>query len=319
MTFRNLQRAEFVAGSAAAVALAVTGSARAQSPARPVRVGVTPTEVYAEAYYAVDEGFFQKGGLDADVQTLNSGSAAANAIAGGSLDVGVTTPLLLANAILRGVPFVVIAAGPLSTTKAPQSLICVRSTSPIQTAKDLEGKTVGMIVLKTTQELSLDAWLDKNGAQGANVRRVEVLFSEMQAALDRGTIDAAIISEPFLSTSLRSGTVRSLGDPNVAIAPVYLLGAWFTTKTFAQQNSETVKRYVDVMYATAKWANTHTAQSALIIAKYMKIDPSITRTMNRIEYAESMRLPEMQALLDSSYKYGLLPKQVAAADLVLHA
>ena len=319
MALRNRTRAEFVAGTAVAVALGAARAARAQSPAHPVRVGVTPTEVYAEAYYAADQGFFQKGGLDADVQTLNSGSAAANAIAGGSLDIGVTTPLLLANAILRGVSFVIIAAGPLSTPKAPQSLICVRSASSIHTAKDLEGKTVGMIVLKTTQALSLDAWLDKYGAQGTSVRRVEVLFSEMEAALDRGTIDAAIISEPFLSTSLRSGTVRSLGDPNVAIAPVYLLGAWFTTKTFAQQNPETITRYVDVMYATARWANTHTAQSALIVARYMKIDPNVARTMNRIEYAESMRLPEMQALLDSSYRYGLLPKQVAAADLLLRA
>jgi ABC-type nitrate/sulfonate/bicarbonate transport system substrate-binding protein len=315
---RTHTRAEFVAGSLA-LSLSATVAARAQNAGQKVRVGVTPTEVYAEAYYAADEGFFQKAGLDADVQTLGSGSAAANAIVGGSLDVGVTTPLLLANAILRNIPFVLIAAGPLSTTKAPQSLICVRSKSAIHTAKDLEGKTVGMIVLKTTQELSLDAWLDKNGAQRSSVKRVEVLFSEMQVALDRGTVDAAIISEPFLSTSIRSGTIRSIGDPNVAIAPVYLLGAWFTTRSFAQQNPDLVKHYADVMYSTAKWANTHTAQSALIISKYMKIDPNITRTMNRIEYAETMRLPEMQALLDSSYKYGYLPKPVVAADLVLHS
>ncbi len=311
-------RGAFLGGSLAA-SLAARAPVLAQVATQKVRIGVTPTEVYAEAYYAADMGFFQRAGLDADVQTLNSGSAAANAIAGGSLDVGVTTPLLLANAILRGIPFVIIAAGPLSTTKAPQSLICVKSTSSLRTAKDLEGKTVGMIVLKTTQELSLDAWLDKGGAQGASVRRVEVLFSEMAAALDRGTVDAAIISEPFLSNSLKSGTVRSIGDPNIAIAPVYLLGAWFTTRTYAQQNPDTVKRFTDVIYATAKWANAHTPQTALIIAKYMKISPDVTRTMNRIAYAEAMQLPEMQALLDSSYKYGLLPKPVVAGDLVLHA
>jgi NitT/TauT family transport system substrate-binding protein len=311
-------RATFL-GSSLAFSLAAIEPALAQSSLPKVRIGVTPTEVYAQAYYAADEGFFLKGGLDADVETLNSGSAAANAIIGGALDVGVTTPILLANAILRGAPFVLIAAGPLSTTKAPQSLICVKTQSNLHTAKDLEGKTVGMIVLKTTQELSLDAWLDKNGAQRSAVRRVEVLFSEMGTALDRGTIDAAIISEPFLTTSLKSGAVRSLGDPNVAVAPAYLLGAWFTTRTFAQQNPATVKKFVDVIYATAKWANTHRAQSALIISKYMKIDPDVTRVMNRIEYAENPRLPEMQALLDSGFKYGALPKPVVAADLFWHA
>jgi NitT/TauT family transport system substrate-binding protein len=269
-------RGAFLGGSLAA-SLVSAAPARAQIGMQKVRIGVTPTEVYAEAYYAADMGFFQKASLDADVQTLNSGSAAANAIAGGSLDVGVTTPLLLANAILRGIPFVIIAAGPLSTTKEPQSLICVKSTSSLRTPKDLEGKTVGMIVLKTTQELSLDAWLDKGGAQGTTVRRVEVLFSEMGAALERGSIDAAIISEPFLSNSLKSGAVRSIGDPNVAIAPAYLLGAWFTTRTFAQQNPTTVKRFTDVIYATAKWANAHRPQTALIVAKYMVVMSRLPR------------------------------------------
>jgi hypothetical protein len=41
--------------------------------------------------------------------------------------------------------------------------------------------------------------------------------------------------------------------------------------------------------------------------------------MNRIEYAETMRLPEMQALLNSGYKYGALPKPVLAADLILNS
>jgi ABC-type nitrate/sulfonate/bicarbonate transport system substrate-binding protein len=311
-------RATFL-GSSLALAAAAAAPALAQSALPKIRIGVTPTEVYAQAYYAADEGFFVKGGLDADVQTLTSGSAAANAIIGGALDVGVTTPILLANAIAHQAPFVLIAAGPLSTTKAPQSLICVKASGNLHTAKDLEGKTVGMIVLKTTQELSLDAWLDKNGAQRSAVKRVEVLFSEMNIALDRGTIDAAIISEPFLTTSLKSGTVRSLGDPNAAIAPAYLLGAWFTTKTFAQSNPVTIKKFVDVIYATAKWANTHHQQTALIISKYMKIDPDITRVMNRIDYAENQRLPEMQALLDCGYKYGALAKPVVAADMYLHA
>ena len=311
----GLSRAGFLGGTLAA-SLAATVPATAQTALPKIRIGVTPTEVYAEAYYAADEGFFTKGGLDATVETLSSGSAAANAILGGSLDVGITTPLLLANAILRQVPFVLIAGGPLSTLKDPQSMLCVKSTSPIKTAKDLEGKTVGMIVLKTTTELSLDAWLDKNGADRAKVHRVEVLFSEMESALDRGTVDAAIISEPFLTTSLHSGTIRSIGNPNLAIAPAYLLGAWFTTRTFAQQNPDTVKKFVDVIYSTAKWANTHRDATALIVSKYMKIDPNVTKVMNRIEYAETMRYPEMQALLDSGVRYGALPKPVVAADMM---
>jgi NitT/TauT family transport system substrate-binding protein len=314
----DITRAGFL-GASAAFSLAAVAPALAQTALPKVRIGVTPAEAYAQAYYAADSGFFQRGGLDATVDTLNSGSAAANALLGGSLDIGITTPLLLANAIQRKVPFVVIAGGPLSTPDAPQSLLCVTSSSPIKTAKDLEGKTVGMIVLKTVVELSLDAWLDKNDANRANVRRVEVLFSEMQSALERGRVDACIISEPFITPAVRSGTVRILANPNLAIAPSFMLGAWFTTKAFAQQNPDTVKKYADVMYLTAKWANTHRAETAAIISKYMKIDPAVTRSMYRLDFVESMRFPEMQALLDCAVKYGALQRPIVAADMMLRA
>jgi NitT/TauT family transport system substrate-binding protein len=306
-------------GASAAFSLAAVAPVLAQTALPKVRVGVTPAEVYAQAYYAADSGFFQKGGLDCTVETLNSGSAAANALLGGSLDVGITTTLLLANAIQRNVPFVLIAGGPMSTPTAPQSLLCVRSSSPITSAKDLEGKTVGMIVLKTVVELSLDAWLDKNGASRPAVRRVEVVFSEMQAALERGTVDACIMSEPFITPATKSGNIRVLANPNLAIAPSFMLGAWFTTKAFAQQNPDTVKRFADVMYSTAKWANSHRPETAAIISKYMKIDPTITKSMYRVDFVETMRYPEMQALLDCGVKYGALQRPIVAADMMLHA
>jgi NitT/TauT family transport system substrate-binding protein len=314
----HLSRREVLAGAGAVGLTALASPVRAQ-PNDKLRIGVTPTEVYAEAYFANEMGFFREANVDADVQTLSSGSAAANAIAGGSLDVGVTTPLLLANAIDRGVPFTLIAAGPLCTPKGPQSLLCVKASSSIRSAKDLEGKTVGLIVLKTTQELSLDAWLEANGANRRAVRRVEVTFPEMGPALERGTIDAATISEPFLTKAIKSGVARSIANPNLAIAPTFLLGAWFTTKAFAERNPELIRRFANVIYRTAKWANQNQRQSAAIITKYLKIPLDVTTTMTRTEFAEAMDLSQMQALLDASYRLGYVSKPVAAASLVWKA
>lgn len=116
--------AQFITGSLGMV-LATSEPVRAQ-PASPVlRIGVTATDVFAEAYYAAGMGFFKKAGLNVDVQTFSSGAIASDAVIGGSLDIGVTTPLLLANGYLRGVPFVIVAAGALNTARAPQSLLRV--------------------------------------------------------------------------------------------------------------------------------------------------------------------------------------------------
>src|ERR1019366_1252051 len=128
----------------------------------------------------------------------------------------------------------------------------------------LVGKTVGVNVLKTLLELGLDVWLTKNNVDVPSVRVVEVLFSEMGPALDRGTIDAAVIGEPALSAALKSNDVRVLTDPMILIAPRFLSAAWFSTTQFAQRNPELVARFANVIYETARWANRHHAESAPI-------------------------------------------------------
>lgn len=310
-------RSQFIVGSLSA--LTTTEPVPAQSNSSALRIGVTPTDVFAEAYYGADMGFFRKAGIDADVQTLSSGAAASNAVIGGSLDMAITTPLLLANGYLRGLPFVIAAAGTVNTPKAPQFLICVSKNGPIRTAKDLVGKTIGLNVLKTVLELSLDAYLAKNGINASDVKKIEVVFAEAGPAIARGTIDAALIAEPALSLGLKNDNLRVLADPNGDIAPRFLSGAWFTTRQFAQQNPDLMKRFAAAMYETARWANAHHDLSAQILAKYTKVDPEVARTMIRAEYADNTDLPEMQTLLDASVKYGFLPKAVNAADLLFRA
>ena len=121
---------------ASALALGVAAPARlgAQPTSTRLRVGATANDTYAEVYYALDAGLFRKAGLDVEIATLNNSNAIAAAIAGGTLDVGVSTPLQLAIAFLHGVPFKLVAAGALSTTKAPSFVLCVLKNSPIPAA-----------------------------------------------------------------------------------------------------------------------------------------------------------------------------------------
>jgi NitT/TauT family transport system substrate-binding protein len=229
----------------------------------------------------------------------------------------VTTPLLLANGYLRGVPFVIIASSTVNTPKAPQSLVVVAKDGPIRAPKDLAGKTVAVNVLKTVLELSLDAWLTKNGVAPSSVKKVEMVFSAEGPAIERGDVAAGVITEPSLSIALHRGKLRSLGDPNADIAPTFVAGAWFTTRSFAERNAAAIKRYADVMYQTARWANTHHDESAAILAKYTKIDPQLARTMIRAQYAEALDMQDMQVLLDAALKYGFLGKPVSAGDLLI--
>jgi NitT/TauT family transport system substrate-binding protein len=261
-------------------------------------------------------GFFQKAGLNVELTTMNNGSAISAAVAAGAIDIGISTPVQLANAVTRGVPFVLIAPGALSNAQSPAGLVCVSPGSTIRTAKDLEGKAVAVSSLKSGQELALDAWLTRNGADYTKVHTIETVISDMGPAVERGTVAAAVISDPALTSALRTHSVRAIGDPFAAVSPEFLISGWFSTVTFVEENADAVKRFRSAIQQAGNWANSHHSESAVILSKYAKMDVDVIRGMNRALFANALRPADIQPQLDAGLQFGILTKPVAAADLI---
>lgn len=313
-----ITRRSWLGAATSTLGSALLPSALRAQATLPIRVGATPNDTYAEAYYALDRGFFTKVGLAAEVTTLMNGAAVAAAVASGSLDVGVSGPVQTAQAYTRGIPFTIVAAGALSTAKSAAGLLCVAKASPIQSAQDLIGKAVAVNALRTTGDLSLHVWLAKSGVDATTVHVVEVPIAEMGAAIEQGRIAAAVISEPALSIALRANNLRILSDISAAMAPQYLVSEWFTTTTFVQANPETIRRFVSAIYATARWANAHQDESALILAKVTKMDVALIREGMRAPYADALRASDIQPQLDFAAKYGYLARPVETDEIVSH-
>ena len=313
---KTMQRSRFIAGSfGVGVALFANG-ARAQTTLAKLRVGTVASDSFAGAYFAQEMGFFEKASLAVDVQTFPNGSAISSAIAGNALDIGAATPITLANAVAHDVPFVMIAAGGLSTAKDPNTLLVVAQNSPIRSAKDLIGKTVAVTGVRALADALLNVWFTKNGVDPTKVSRVEMPGGPMAAAIERGTVAAALINEPARSLALKSGNFRILGDPTSAIAPQILSAAWFTTPSYVQQNGDNVKRFQSAIAAAQRWANAHHDESAAILATYVKGNVDVIRGMVRCEFADQLRVADIQPELDVAFRFGIIPKSVKAGDLI---
>ena len=313
----NIRRSQLLAGALSVGLTTFTRRAEAQSLA-PVRIGTVPVDTFAGAYFAQDMGFFQKAGLSADLQTFQNGSAISTAVVGGALDIGAATPITLANAVVRGVPFVMIAPGGVTTAKAPGALLIVGKNSPIRVAGDLEGKTVAVTGIRALADLTVDAWLTQNGVSATKVSRVEMPVSSMMSAIERGAVAAALINEPTMSAVLKTNEFRSIGNLYLAISPVLLTTAWYTTTTFAQQNPDVVKRFQSAILAAQRWANSHHDESAVILAKYAKMDAEAVRTTVRCPFPDQIRIADIQPEFDAAFKFGILPKAVNASDFLSH-
>lgn len=311
-----MRRARFVAGVAlASTAMPCRILAEASAPV--LRIGTGGADTFAEPYYAMELGFFKKAGLNVELTTFASGAQIATAVAGGALDAGISNTVNLAGAIAHGAPFVLIAGAGMYSSKLPTTVLMTAKNSPLRAAKDLEGKTVAVTALKDLTEVGTRAWLERNGADVAKVKFVEIPMPQMPANLERGTVDAAVVGEPWLSPN-RDKTLRVFAPFYDAVGPQFLIADWFTTVDFARKQPALIKRLVDVVYETARWANAQHDESGAILAKWGKLDPAGVAAMGRCEYATNLDPKLIEPMLGLMYTYDALDRKLTLADLTLH-
>jgi NitT/TauT family transport system substrate-binding protein len=279
-----------------------------------VRVAAAPSDTFGEAYYADQQGFFKDAGLNVELTTLGNGGAIATAIGSGTIDVGITNALTLAGAVVRGVPFVFLASGGLYNPAANQ--LCVPETSPIRTAKDLGGKAIAVSSLRGTEWLSVQAWIDKNGGDSTTVKLLEIPYIEIGPAALRGAIAGGMLTEPYLTAERSADRLRAIATPFDVFGPHLMISGWFTTRTWLAANALAAKRFVQAMYATAKWANAHHEDTAQILARVAKLDLATLRTMNRCPYGETLVRENVQTAYDYAYKYKVFERPVDAREVI---
>ena len=298
---------------AALAAVAALGAQPAAAQGAPIRLGTSVDDAAMQPFFAQDLGLFKKAGLDVDITTFVNSASVAEAMAGGAIDVGLMDPTQTALASLHGLPFAYFAGGPVFTTSNPTLLLCASSTGPVRTAKDLEGKTIAVVTVHSFLGVSIQEWLKVNGADPARVKYYEMRYPLMYAALTRGTVDAALLGEPYLSSN--AGEIRRLGSPFESVAKAFYIYAWAARRDWIAANADRVRKLTDILYQTARWANSHRAESAPIEAKYTKMDVAIIRAMERNSFATNYDSKLVQPVLDLAARYNLLPRQVAAAEI----
>ncbi len=302
---------ETAAAAAAASLLPFPAAAQAAS----LKVATLPIDQGAQAYFAQDLGMFARAGLNADVETLKFGQEVAAAVAGGAMQIGQSNITSLAIAYERGLPFKLIAGAGLFNAKKPTSYFLVLKNSPVKTAKDLNGKTVGCNGLKNITQLSIQLWVDKNGGDSSTIKFIEMPFTEMEPALVQNRVDAALMADPDATTALALGHTRVLSVPFDALGHDWLIGAWFAKTDWIAANPDVVKKFAGVMREAAAWGNKpqNYAQSAAILEKYTKVKVG---SANRIAFADKLDPAQIQPQIDTAARYKVLKASFPATDLI---
>jgi len=298
-----MSRARAVALLSAGAALwAGTLRSEAQSQAT-VRIATIPIEPGAEVYFAKDMGFFAKAGLDADIEPMQGGAAIAAALVSGAMDIGFIALDALTAVHRKGVQLVALAPGTeyISPFTTQTVALMLPVNSPVQKGQDLNGKVVAVISLNSLTNTAVRAWVDKNGGDSSTVKFVEIPPAAMAGALETNRVDAAEVAEPFIGAAKKVGRVLAYGFDS--ISKDFITTGWCSTPQWAKDHPLLVNRFVAAMHETVAWANKNPQQSGAILATYLKLDPAVIATMQRVRYTDQLTPALMQPLIDVTAQY----------------
>jgi len=287
-------------------------------PAPAIRMGGGIGDTNSEPYYGVECGAFEQAGLNVDVQTFNGGGIMLQACAGGAIDVGIGDVIQVTSAINAGIPLAIFAPSALYVSDAPTTVLVVAKDGPVQSAKDLIGKTIAVTSLNSLQEISTREWLHQHGGDPARTTFVEMPGTGMIEAVLHGTIAGAVPGYTNMAVEQdRVRLLRSLGKPFDVVAKTFVLSNFYARRNWLLANTDVARRLAGAIYATARWSNEHHADTARVLVKNQRIDPAVAARMTRAQYATSLDLQMLQPIVDIAAKYKAVKQPIAAADLVV--
>ena len=275
--------ARTVLALALAVGLAVTGGLSSSAAPAPVtvRVAFTPLQAWGPLFIADAEGYFAREGIKVEWVTFAGGADTIAVLVQGHLDVGAGSASAgFFNAVAQGAKVRIVAdKGHVEPGFRAVALVGRKNLKPgsTPTVADLKGRKVAVNTLGAIAHYVLDRSLARAGLTLRDVEVLRMPFPSMVGALQQGAIDAAILSEPFVTQALEVGvgTMLAAAGDVVPDEPVAFI---FYGLNLLERSPETGRRFmVAYLRALRQYVQGPTARNVQIVAEYTKISPDLIR------------------------------------------
>jgi NitT/TauT family transport system substrate-binding protein len=274
-------------GLAVLLGLAVVPGARSQAPAT-IKYGAptaTPDITTVGVYFALENGYFKRDGLDVQVTRYAGSPTAVRALLSGDADVvetGGDTALL---AMEGGAPIDILLSPVARSTDV------VVAKAPIASIADLKGKSFAVSAPGSPGDVLGRLLLQKNGVDPGQVQFVGLGSpADRVRALLGGKVDSTsatiLVIEPVLE-AIAKGEVKvlaSLGEQFPAIPLSYIVAQESVIKSRRDAMVRFVRGYVEGL----RWAQANPDEAARIGAKHIRETPvniltSGMREMSRLK------------------------------------
>lgn len=311
-------------------ALAVLGLAACGAPAdtasdtpqeiQPLVAGVIPVTDIGPVYMAQQNGVFDEAGFELTLQPAGSSTEIIQAMQSGQVQIGYGGSTGVFQAVENGVDLVIIAAAS-ATPDDPENGIndlLVTADSPLQSARDLEGKTVAVNAPGGYTQLLADIAITDDGGDPSLVNYVQMGVPDQPAALASGAIDAFVAGEPFGTLGREQNGFRTLANPFTALSdgPV-VAGIWYALRSDVEARPDYYAAVVETINAANAYALENDEELRENIAEFTGIDPDLAARIRLGSYGKlPLTIENLQSIADWSFELGYVKSEVDLEALV---
>jgi len=250
---------------------------------------VTHSVFYAPMYIAINQGFFEKEGIELELTTGQGADKVMTALLSGQADIGFMGPEATVYVYNQGKDDHAVNFAQL--TKRDGSFLVARQPDPKFNWDKVKDKTIVGGRKGGMPEMTLEYVLKNKGIMpGKDVNVLtNIQFALMAGAFTGGTGDYVTLFEPVAATleEAKSGyVVASVGQESGEI-PYTVFSA---KKSFIEKNPEVIQKFTNAIYRGQLWVEQHTPEE---IAKAIK--PSFPDADEKILTAVAKRYKAIDA------------------------
>ncbi|MGO2110784.1 MAG: ABC transporter substrate-binding protein [Pseudoclavibacter sp.] len=321
MATRSTTRA--LAASAAgllALGLVACSDAGGGDGAQDLTLGVIPVTDIGPVFMAQRDGAFDEAGFTVTLQQAGSSTEIIQAMQSGQVQIGYGGSTGAFQAVENGVDLVVIAAASATPDDPEQGIndLLVTADSDLESAKDLEGKTVAVNAPGGYTQLLADIAITEDGGDPSKVDYVQMGVPDQPAALLSGAIDAFVAGEPFGTTGREDHGFRTLANPFTALSDhAVVAGVWYALRSEVEANPEYYQQAAAAIDAANTYALEHDDELRVAIAEFTQIDVELAERIRLGSYGKlPLTVENLQAIADWSYDLGYVQNEVDLESLI---
>jgi NitT/TauT family transport system substrate-binding protein len=299
-------------------ALLAAGDAGAQQLAK-VKVAYVPLSSSVAIFLAKDKGIFEKHGLDVEPVFMRSAVEVIPGLVSDSLQIGMLPDSSLVQAADSGIDVVALTGNSMLRSGSSESGLIARTGSDIKEPKDVKGKKIVLISIGSISQVVFEKWLMMKGVDKATIASIqysEASLPQMVDIIKTGTVDAAVVAEPFVTAILKQGTgyVVSLFMGEMPDKTQAMLNA--STSTWVAKNPKLVQAFRDSIKEATEYAIAHQDETREAIGRWLKLPPPVVQTARFPDLESTVTPSDLQWWIDVMAEQDRLRTKLDAAKLI---